>query len=55
MLALGGWGVYMPYHTTWAHENEATVPADDAMRMRRVEAAVELPAAVRALALAGVA
>ncbi|MCM2337768.1 MAG: HAD family hydrolase [Lysobacter sp.] len=50
VLALGGWGVYMPYHTTWAHENEATVPAQHALRMRRVAAAADLPAAVRALA-----
>ena len=49
VLALGGWGVYMPYHTTWAHENEASVPTQDAARMRRVAAAAELPAAVRAL------
>jgi putative hydrolase of the HAD superfamily len=50
VLALGGWGVYMPYHTTWAHENEASVPAGDAARMRRVDSAAELPEAVRALA-----
>ncbi|GAB3754975.1 HAD family hydrolase [Lysobacter olei] len=50
VLALGGWGVHMPYHTTWAHETEASVPAHDAVRMRRVDAATELPDAVRALA-----
>jgi putative hydrolase of the HAD superfamily len=50
VLALGGWGVYMPYHTTWAHENEASVPVHDAARMRRVDSASELPDAVRALA-----
>jgi len=49
VLALGGWGVHMPYHTTWAHENEADV-ADDAPRLRRVGGADELPDAVRALA-----
>ena len=34
VIALGGWGVYMPYHVTWAHETEAQV-ADDAPRLRR--------------------
>ena len=23
ILRLGGWGVHVPYHLTWAHENEA--------------------------------
>ena len=50
VLALGGWGVHMPYHTTWAHENEASVPPGDAVRMRRVDSAAALPQAVRALA-----
>ena len=51
VLALGGWGVHVPYHSTWAHENEADV-ADDAPRLRRVEHAAALPAAVRAIAAA---
>lgn len=50
VLALGGWGVHMPYHTTWAHETEASVPARDVVRMRRVASADALPEAVRALA-----
>ena len=49
VLELGGWGVYMPYHVTWAHETEAQV-ADDAPRLRRVETPSELPAAVKLLA-----
>jgi len=49
VLELGGWGVYMPYHVTWAHETEAQV-ADDAPRLRRVETPSELPAAVKSLA-----
>ena len=48
VLELGGWGVYMPYHVTWAHETEATV-ADDAPRLRRVGMPSELPGAVRSL------
>jgi putative hydrolase of the HAD superfamily len=48
VLELGGWGVHMPYHVTWAHENEVEV-ADDAPRLRRVATPSELPAAVRSL------
>jgi len=51
VLALGGWGVHMPYHVTWAHEQDAGgVP--DPVRMREVADASELPGAVRALAAA---
>lgn len=49
VLALGGWGVHVPYHTTWAHEAEAEVGAD-APRFRLVEQASALPAAVREIA-----
>ena len=49
VLALGGWGVHVPYHTTWAHENDATV-AVDAPRLQRVAHANALPAAVRVIA-----
>lgn len=48
VLELGGWGVHMPYHVTWAHEEEAVV-AEDAPRLRRVSMPAELPAAVRCL------
>ena len=48
VLALGGWGIHMPYHVTWAHENEADVAAD-APQLRTVATAAELPAAVRAI------
>ena len=49
VLELGGWGVHMPYHVTWALEQHAGAAPDPA-RMREVAGAVELPAAVRALA-----
>lgn len=49
VLELGGWGVHMPYHVTWAHETEATLPADAVARMRSVNAADEWPAAIAAL------
>ena len=51
VLELGGWGVHMPYHVTWAHEAEADV-ADDAPRLRRVAARPRLPAAVADIARA---
>ena len=51
VLALGGWGVHMPYRVTWAHEQEAGgVP--EPLRFREVADAAELPAAVRVLAAA---
>jgi putative hydrolase of the HAD superfamily len=46
VLALGGWGVHMPYHVTWAHETEASVAAD-APRLRAAASPAQLPAAVR--------
>ncbi len=51
VLRLGGWGVHMPYHATWVHETEAVVAAD-APRLRSVNGASELPAAVRAIVCA---
>ena len=52
VLELGGCGVHMPYHVTWAHEAEAVPPsALDALdRLRSVREPAELPAAVRSLA-----
>lgn len=52
VLALGGWGVHMPYHVTWVHEQEIGDMPDEVRvsRMREVASASELPAAVRALA-----
>jgi putative hydrolase of the HAD superfamily len=51
VLELGGWGVHMPYHVTWAHEAEAEV-AHDAPRLRTVDDARGLPAAVADIARA---
>jgi putative hydrolase of the HAD superfamily len=45
VLRLGGWGVHVPYHLTWAHENEA----DDVSghpRLRHVASAADLPRAL---------
>lgn len=49
VLQLGGWGVYMPYRVTWAHETEVEVD-HDSPRLRTVGAPAELPAAVAELA-----
>lgn len=44
VLALGSWGVHMPYHTTWVHEREFELA--DRTRLREVADAQGLPAAV---------
>lgn len=55
VLQLGGWGVHMPYHTTWMHENDigdnAVGDGRATARMRAVRTADELPEAVRMIAL----
>ncbi len=48
VLELGGWGVHMPYHVTWAHEAEVEV-ARDAPRLRSVGDPSGLPGALREL------
>ena len=50
VLQLGGWGVHMPYHTTWIHEATSTLTAADALRIESVADAASLPAAVHAVA-----
>jgi putative hydrolase of the HAD superfamily len=49
VVQLGGWGVYMPYHVTWAHEKETDFDHND-RRVIEVTAAAELPGAVELLA-----
>ena len=48
VLQLGGWGIYMPYHITWAHEAEHAME-DGEPRMFQVESAHELPAVLSEL------
>lgn len=48
VLELGGCGVHMPYHVTWTHETD-TAPPSASERLRVVEAASQLPAALRSL------
>ena len=49
VLELGGWGVHMPYHVTWAHEADAEIDPRHAGRMQHAATPADLPAAVRAL------
>jgi len=49
VLELGGCGVHMPYHVTWAHETE-TAPPTATERLRTVAGPGELPEAIRSLA-----
>ncbi len=53
VVALGGWGIYMPYHITWAHEAEHAI-AEGEPRMLQVEAANELPDALSRLSVAAI-
>ena len=48
VLRLGGWGVHMPYHVTWAHELENGLAGDE-QRMLTVDAPAAIPAAVAQL------
>ena len=48
VLALGGWGVYMPYHITWAHELEHAVDQAHG-RLAQVAGAAAIPEALRDL------
>jgi len=48
VLALGGWGVHMPYHVTWAHELDNGVDPTHP-RLTTIGQAAEIPAALAAL------
>lgn len=48
VLELGGWGVHVPYHTTWAHEAEAQLP-EGGERMRSIAGIDQLPLAMQEL------
>ncbi|MGH6718387.1 MAG: HAD family hydrolase [Alphaproteobacteria bacterium] len=45
IVALGGWGVYMPYHVTWAHERDTDFRPDH-QRVVEIAQASELPEAI---------
>ena len=48
VLELGGWGVHVPYHVTWAHEADAEVRSGSE-RMRSIVALDQLPLAMQEL------
>jgi putative hydrolase of the HAD superfamily len=48
VVALGGWGVYLPYHVTWAHERDTDFLPGHA-RVQEIAHASELPAAIARL------
>lgn len=50
VLALGGWGVHVPYHTTWIHEREAVIADADRHRLRIAGSAGAVADAVRDIA-----
>jgi putative hydrolase of the HAD superfamily len=49
VLALGGWGVHVPYHTVWVHDM-LEAPLQDTSRMRSVENLAGLPSAMHEIA-----
>ena len=48
VLALGGWGLHMPYHVTWAHEASHGVDPGHP-RLLRVDQPAQIPGALREL------
>ena len=52
VIELGGWGIHMPYHITWAHEAQHTL-AEGNGRMLQVQSARELPGALARLQALG--
>ena len=48
VLELGGWGVHVPYHVTWAHEAEGAVCVG-IERMCTISGIAHLAAAVHEL------
>lgn len=50
VLELGGWGVHVPYHTTWAHESEAELSTGQG-RMRTIASLQDLPTTLQELDL----
>lgn len=49
VVRLGGWGVHLPYHVTWAHELETGLEASEP-RMVVAPAPAAIPSALAALA-----
>ena len=50
ILSLGGWGIHVPYHTTWAHETVKGFKAGSEARLRVANERSDLPRLTRELA-----
>ena len=50
ILDIGGWGVHVPYHTTWAHETVGGIDEALLNHFRTATNASEIPGKVRELA-----
>lgn len=48
VLQLGGWGVHVPYHVTWAHELEHGLD-ENHPRLARIDGAAQIPQAIATL------
>ncbi len=48
VVRLGGWGVHLPYHVTWAHEQEHGL-GDDELHVITVDAPSAIPSALARL------
>lgn len=53
VIGLGGWGVHVPYHLTWAYEAEHGL-GDDSARVLSVPDASRVPAALSELSARGI-
>jgi putative hydrolase of the HAD superfamily len=49
VVRLGGWGVHLPYHVTWAHELENGLRDDERPKMVTIDAPSAIPDAVARL------
>ncbi|WP_146908165.1 HAD family hydrolase [Arenimonas daejeonensis] len=49
VVRLGGWGVHMPYHVTWAHEAENGLGPEHGARVATVDEPSGIPKALAAL------
>ena len=49
VVRLGGWGIHMPYHVTWAHELDNGLQPQHDHHVVRVDAAASIPKALAAL------
>lgn len=49
VVRLGGWGVHLPYHVTWAHELENSLRDEERAKVVTIDVPSAIPAAVARL------